>query len=91
MPKTIYISVDFEGATGIVSPRQVTMGQSPEFERLRQRWQADVDALVQGALAGGADRVLLNESHGTMINLMADHLPAQVEFISGRGDRKSVV
>jgi len=84
MPKKIYMSVDFEGATGIVSPRHVTMGQSPEFDRLRQRWQADVDALVQGALAGGADQILLNESHGTMINLMADRLPAQVEFISGR-------
>jgi D-amino peptidase len=84
MPKKIYMSVDFEGATGIVSPRHVAMGQSPEFERLRKCWQADVDALVQGALEGGADRILLNESHGTMINLMADHLPAQVEFISGR-------
>jgi len=84
MPKTIYMSVDFEGATGIVSPRHVTMGQGPEFERLRERWQADVDALVEGALAGGADKILLNESHGTMINLMADHLPRQVEYISGR-------
>ena len=78
------MSVDFEGATGIVSPRHVIMGQSPEFERLRKCWQADVDALVQGALEGGAERILLNESHGTMINLMADHLPAPVEFISGR-------
>ena len=83
-PKKIYISVDYEGATGVVSLRQTRMGQSPEFDRLRELWQADVNAMVQGALEGGADRVLLNEAHGAMINLMADHLPRQVEFISGR-------
>lgn len=84
MPKKIYISVDFEGATGVISPRHVRMGESKEFDRMRELWQADVDALVKGALEGGADRVVLNEAHGTMINLMPDHLPRQVEFISGR-------
>ena len=85
MAKKIYISADYEGATGVVSIRQIMMGKSPEFDRLRKLWQADVDAMVQGALDGGAERVLINEAHETMINLMPEHLPAPVEFISGRG------
>lgn len=84
MSKKIYISVDFEGATGVVSPRHVRMNESKEFERMRECWHNDVDALIKGALEGGADQVLLNESHGTMINLIPDRLPKQVEFITGR-------
>jgi D-amino peptidase len=43
----------------------------------------EANAAIEGALAGGATRVLVNDSHWTMRNLLADELHAGAELISG--------
>lgn len=90
----VLISADMEGTCGVSSWIQVTPpeaglgpGSAPvssaEYERARRRMTAEVNAAVEGALAGGADGVIVNDSHGGMRNLLPDELHPAVRFIAG--------
>src|SRR4051794_18099548 len=72
----VLISADMEGTCGVTSWVQVTppeYGGEPtstvEYERARLRLTREVNAAVEGALAAGADEVIVNESHDGMRNL----------------------
>ena len=47
---------------------------------------AEVNAAIEGALAGGADEIIVNDSHDGMRNILPDKLLADpaVRFISGQ-------
>src|SRR5450759_3954481 len=78
----IYISVDMEGIWGVVHGDQVS-ATSPEYGAAR-RWMAeDVNAVVAGLLEAGAGEVVVNDSHGSMRNIVADALNPKVSIISG--------
>jgi D-amino peptidase len=80
----IYVSADMEFASGITSLAQVSPG-NPRFEEGRRLWMADLQSLVEGALAGGATEVLINEAHALMDNLDPDEVHPAAQFISGYG------
>jgi D-amino peptidase len=44
----------------------------------------EVNAAIEGAVAGGADTIVLNDSHSTMRNLDPDALAHGVSYVSGR-------
>ncbi len=79
----IYISADIEGVAGIVNPQQGSMGNS-EYERARRLMTEETNAAIEGAFAGGATHVLVNDAHGDMRNLLPDELDPRVELISGK-------
>jgi D-amino peptidase len=88
----VLISADMEGTCGVVSwvqvmPPEVAGHSEPtsldEYTRTRERMTAEVNAAVEGALAGGADEVIVNDSHDGMRNLLPDKLHPAVRFISG--------
>ena len=79
----IYISADIEGVAGVVSQQQVTQG-NPEYERARRLMTAEVNAAIEGALEAGATEILVNDSHGPMVNLLPDELHPAAELILGR-------
>jgi D-amino peptidase len=92
MALKILISADMEGTCGVVSWVQVdppevigTRGPSSrdEYTRTRERMTAEVNAAIEGALAGGADEIIVNDSHDGMRNLLPDSLHPGVRFISG--------
>ena len=78
----IYVSVDMEGATGIVHREQLVPG-GEDYERGRKLLMGDVNAAIEGARAGGATEVLVNDAHGTMRNLLIEDLAEGAELISG--------
>lgn len=80
--KKIYISADFEGTVGIVDPRQCFSGY-PWFEYGRRLWTAEINAVVEGALAGGAQAVVVNEAHAEMTYLDLQNLHPKASLISG--------
>src|SRR5690348_559987 len=80
---TILVSADMEGATGVTSPDDVLPG-SPGWERMRPVLTGDVNAVVDGLIAGGAGRVLVNDAHATMRNLLVEELHPGAELITGR-------
>ncbi|WP_030292929.1 M55 family metallopeptidase [Streptomyces katrae] len=79
----ILVSADMEGATGVTWPADVLPG-TPEWERCRHLFTSDVNAAVLGFLDGGADRVLVNEAHWTMRNLLLEQLDERAEVLTGR-------
>lgn len=78
----VYISADMEGTGGISSWPEVTPG-SDLYPRSVERMVAEVNAAVEGALAGGADAVLVNDSHDGMRNLPLGRIHPAAELISG--------
>jgi D-amino peptidase len=78
----IFISVDMEGIWGVVHSEQVS-STSPEYAAAR-RWMAeDVNAVVAGLLEAGAGEIVVNDSHGSMRNIVADALNPKVSLITG--------
>jgi len=86
----VLISVDMEGVCGVTSwvqvmPPEIEGGprSTVEYERARARLTREVNAAVEGALAGGAEEVIVNEAHDGMRNLVAEDLHEGVRFITG--------
>ncbi|MFC9585569.1 M55 family metallopeptidase [Streptomyces yangpuensis] len=86
----ILISADMEGATGVTWPADVLPG-TPQWERCRSMFTSDVNAAVLGFYDGGADRVVINEAHWTMRNLLLERLDARAEMLTGRHKALSMV
>jgi D-amino peptidase len=78
----IFVSVDMEGIWGVVASEQVSSA-SPEYGPAR-RWMAeDVNAVVAGLFEAGAGEVVVNDSHGSMRNIVADTLNPKASLITG--------
>ncbi|MCB8878129.1 M55 family metallopeptidase [Acidisoma silvae] len=79
----IFISVDIEGVAGVVVPKQGQPGNL-EYEDSRRLMTEEANAAIAGAFAGGASEVLVNDSHGPMVNLIPDLLDQRAELIRGQ-------
>ncbi|KQO61209.1 M55 family metallopeptidase [Curtobacterium sp. Leaf261] len=81
----IWISYDMEGVAGIVDWDQCRPG-NPEYPLGCALLLDEVNAAIEGAVAGGATEVLLNDSHSKMSNLdprLVVH-PDKVRMVTGR-------
>ncbi|MGZ4481927.1 MAG: M55 family metallopeptidase [Gaiellales bacterium] len=78
----IFLSSDIEGTAGIVDWGQV-LG-SGEYEMGRRLLLNEVNAAIDGAIAGGAREVVVNDSHWTMQNLPPAELHGRASSISGK-------
>ena len=79
----VYLSFDFEGVAGIVDWEQCREGGAG-YELGCRLMLGEVNAAIEGAVAGGADEIVLNDSHSTMRNLDPDSLAHGVSYVSGR-------
>ena len=83
----VYISVDIEGITGIVSFSQCGRpdGQHFDFGFARRMLTHDVNAAIRGLRAAGASQVVVKDSHATCKNLLIEDLEPGTQLISGFG------
>ena len=79
-----WISFDMEGVAGIVDWDQCRPGGGARYEVGCQLMLAEVNAAIEGAIAGGATEVVLNDSHGTMANLDPRAVAGNASYIAGR-------
>jgi D-amino peptidase len=79
----ILISTDIEGVAGVFHAEQVRAGNG-EYERARAWMTAEANAAVQGAIAGGAEEILVNYSHGGFRNLLPDGLDERARLVLGK-------
>ncbi|MGH2446661.1 MAG: M55 family metallopeptidase [Candidatus Limnocylindria bacterium] len=82
----IYVSVDMEGLAGVAHGHQVTFGEGvdrTDYERSRVLMAGEANAAVEAAFEGGADEVVVNDSHWQMRNLRAEDLHPAARLISG--------
>jgi D-amino peptidase len=78
----VFLSSDMEGTAGVVDWQQC-VGDGPEAIAGRRLLLAEVNAAIEGAVAGGATEIVVNDSHSTMRNLPADALAGGASYISG--------
>jgi len=78
----IYLSVDMEGVNGVVLKEHVDP-QAKEYSLAREWMLQEVHAAIAGAVAGGAEQVLVNDAHNTMTNLPLDRLPEKAHLCTG--------
>src|SRR5438067_8447863 len=71
-----------EGIAGIAHIRQVMRG-TDDYPRSRELMTEEANAAVAGAFDGGATRVVVNDSHGDMTNLLPDAMDHRAEFTLG--------
>ncbi|RLG50782.1 MAG: peptidase M55 [Thermoproteota archaeon] len=78
----IYLSADLEGICGVVDVEH-TRRDGREHDRARKWMIQEVNAAVEGALRAGAEKIVVNDSHGTMRNLLPEELHPEAELIIG--------
>src|SRR5919106_194628 len=90
----VYISVDMEGVAGVVHEDQtdpIDPRHAGEYNRFRRLMTSEANAAVEGGLAAGATRILVNDSHWQMRNLLAEDLHPAAELLSGGPKLRSMV
>src|SRR3954467_14661086 len=78
----VFISVDMEGVAGVATLDQIIRGGTG-YPRAQALMTEEANAAIRGAFAGGADEVLVNDSHGTMDNLLHEQLDARAQVVFG--------
>jgi D-amino peptidase len=86
----VYISVDMEGVAGVAHEDQTDPTDprhAAEYNRSCRLMTREANAAIEGALEAGATRVLVNDSHWLMRNIIADELHPGAELLSGSPKR----
>ncbi len=78
----VYISADIEGTAG-VSGRSQTAAGADGYQAACRLMTEEVNAAVDGAFAGGATEVVVNDSHGQMLNLILELLDPRADLLHG--------
>ena len=63
-----FVSVDMEGISGLVHSDHMSR-DGKDYELARRLMTLEANAAIEGAFEGGADEVVVNDSHGTSMNL----------------------
>ena len=78
----VFISVDMEGISGLEKIEECFLGM-PAYHIGRQIMAGDVNAAVQGAIDGGAEEIVVADSHGYMCNIRPSDLHHKAKLKSG--------
>jgi D-amino peptidase len=79
----VLVSADMEGATGVTWTADVVAG-TEQWQRMRRLFAGDVNACIDGLVAGGANEVLVNEAHASQRNLLLEDLDERAIMLTGR-------
>lgn len=79
----VYLSVDMEGLAGISHDRPTSRGDDG-YAAAVSLMVGEANAAIEGAFAGGAAEVVVNDSHGSMFNLVPADLDRRAVVIQGQ-------
>ena len=78
----VFISADIEGTALETIWDECRRGEVG-YDRQRMQMTSEVKAACEGAIAAGADYILVNDAHGPAVNIDVAQLPECVEVIRG--------
>lgn len=78
----IFVMVDMEGISGICRSSQVAR-TGEHYQAGRRYLTLDVNACVDGCFAGGAEKVVVRDAHGSGFNFIWEELDGRAEYIQG--------
>jgi D-amino peptidase len=80
----LFITTDLEGVAGVLLDSQVgVQGAGAEYDRSRRLLTHEVNAAVEGALAGGAAEVLVDDGHASGSNFVFEELHPRARYVMG--------
>ena len=79
----VYISVDMEGIGGINHPHP-TDAKDSRYAVSVDLMVGETNAAIEGALAGGATQIFVNDSHGSMYNLLPEAVDPRATVLQGQ-------
>jgi D-amino peptidase len=79
----VYISVDMEGIAGVSHPDPTEQGHRGYGDAV-DLMIGETNAAIEGALAGGATEILVNDSHDGMYNLLPDRIHRAARVLQGQ-------
>jgi D-amino peptidase len=79
----LFLSVDMEGTTGLERLEEIFRGL-PGYDTFRQLMAGDANAVIKGAIEGGATEIVVSDSHGYMCNIHPDDLVPGVVLKRGQ-------
>jgi D-amino peptidase len=79
----VYLSVDMEGIAGVNHPGP-TGSAHARYPAAVELMIAETNAAIEGALAAGATDILVNDSHGSMFNLLPDRINPEARVLQGQ-------
>jgi D-amino peptidase len=79
----VFITCDMEGVAGVCDWDQADSSK-PDYAHGRELMVGEVNAAIEGALAAGAKEVIVNDSHGSMTNLLPEKLNRAAKLLQGR-------
>lgn len=86
----LYISADIEGVSGVVH-QEHTGRDGKEHDRARMYMTDEVNACITGAIKAGVLDIVVNDSHGTMRNILLERLHPEAQLISGSPKKYAMV
>lgn len=85
----IYLHTDIEGVAGFLFHEDKVVGERSQFhhaERMKRLLTDEVNAALETLVECGADKVVINDSHGNGYNLIFEKLHPVAEIIHGSGN-----
>ena len=88
----VYLSADIEGTCGIADWSETERSTPQDYRPFQAQMTREVCAACQGALAAGAEGILLKDAHDSARNIDPTQLPAQTRILRGwTGDPLSMM
>lgn len=78
----VFISVDMEGITGVVSGRECS-SSGRDYDYFRKIMTLETNAAIEGALAAGATEIVVRDGHGAKTNILPDLLHKKAKLLRG--------
>ncbi len=78
----VYLSVDLEGIAGVAAVEPTRRGDT-SYPATVDLMVGETNAAIEGAFDGGADEVIVNDSHGEMFNLPAAAIDPRAQLLIG--------
>lgn len=78
----VFISVDMEGVAGAVNVKDVRRGEI-DYPMFREIMTRETNAAIAGAIAAGADEILVRDSHGAKNNILPELLDKRAVLLRG--------
>src|SRR5881275_1466808 len=76
----VFISADMEGIAGVVNASQLGPGEL-DYPLFRKLMTAEVNAAIDGALAAGASKITVADSHGNGLSMIPEELNPKARLI----------
>jgi len=79
----VYLSVDMEGIAGVNHPGPTGSGHA-RYPAAVDLMVGETNAAIEGALTAGAEDILVNDSHGSMFNLLPERIHPAARVLQGQ-------